>query len=347
MPLPIVASLAWPAWPRPPLVLPHVHHMYQVEVVPFHSVMPPHFHVQTRNVRRRAKGAFPPPLGFGSRLHSFKQVSERRTAPPTPPGPILASALVQGVTRTSGDPLFTPQQGRGSAGPRSIRGCIPHHTCCRCPRCSPLPVPSLTSLPPLPSFDFPARNSRGRRLEGVHTRGIDWEVPRPLSAQFGMPACALRHGAFPHRCARAQLVRGAGGTAGYRSHFVIMNDLFPAHKDIHKTYDLKGSTVGRIYPEEHARENPRVVLKDLNWIERGRELVLPPSCRTVISSYRVAQTFLAKWIVKLRAVTWNTPRTYLYLSQRRAHTGQGISLNARSSRYYRNSSCCSVVLALA
>ena len=32
---------------------------------------------------------------------------------------------------------------------------------------------------------------------------------------------------------------------GRKIHFVIMNNLFPAHKDIHETYDLKGSTVGR------------------------------------------------------------------------------------------------------
>ncbi|THH17702.1 hypothetical protein EW146_g3162 [Bondarzewia mesenterica] len=46
---------------------------------------------------------------------------------------------------------------------------------------------------------------------------------------------------------------------GRKIHFVIMNNLFPAHKDIHETYDLKGSTVGRLYPEEKASRNPRAL----------------------------------------------------------------------------------------
>ena len=70
---------------------------------------------------------------------------------------------------------------------------------------------------------------------------------------------------------------------GRKIHFVIMNNLFPAHKDIHESYDLKGSTVGRIYPEERARENPRAVLKDLNWINRGKELELGPEKRALLT----------------------------------------------------------------
>jgi 1-phosphatidylinositol-4-phosphate 5-kinase len=50
---------------------------------------------------------------------------------------------------------------------------------------------------------------------------------------------------------------------GQKIHFVIMNNLFLPHRDIHKTYDLKGSTVGREYPEEKAARNPWAVLKDL------------------------------------------------------------------------------------
>jgi len=32
---------------------------------------------------------------------------------------------------------------------------------------------------------------------------------------------------------------------GKKIHFVVMNNLFPPHRDVHQTYDLKGSTVGR------------------------------------------------------------------------------------------------------
>lgn len=70
---------------------------------------------------------------------------------------------------------------------------------------------------------------------------------------------------------------------GRKIHFVIMNNLFPPHKDIHETYDLKGSTVGRIYPEEKAMKNPRAVLKDLNWINRGKTLEFGPEKRALFT----------------------------------------------------------------
>ncbi|RXW23938.1 hypothetical protein EST38_g1911 [Candolleomyces aberdarensis] len=70
---------------------------------------------------------------------------------------------------------------------------------------------------------------------------------------------------------------------GRKIHFVIMNNLFPPHKDIHETYDLKGSTVGREYPEDKAAANPRAVLKDLNWINRGKQLELGPEKRALLT----------------------------------------------------------------
>ncbi|KAI9569849.1 hypothetical protein HD554DRAFT_2189255 [Boletus coccyginus] len=70
---------------------------------------------------------------------------------------------------------------------------------------------------------------------------------------------------------------------GRKIHFVIMNNLFPPHKDVHETYDLKGSTVGRVYPEENAEKNPRAVLKDLNWINRNKTLELGPEKRALLT----------------------------------------------------------------
>lgn len=61
-----------------------------------------------------------------------------------------------------------------------------------------------------------------------------------------------------------------------------MNNLFPPHKDIHETYDLKGSTVGRLYPHEKAVDNPGAVLKDVNWIERERSIELGPYKRALL-----------------------------------------------------------------
>src|SRR5258708_18702453 len=61
-----------------------------------------------------------------------------------------------------------------------------------------------------------------------------------------------------------------------------MNNLFPPHRDVHETFDLKGSTGGREYPEEKTQNNPRAVLKDLNWINRGRQLELGPEKRALL-----------------------------------------------------------------
>ena len=70
---------------------------------------------------------------------------------------------------------------------------------------------------------------------------------------------------------------------GKKIHFVIMNNLFPPHRDIHETYDLKGSTIGREYPEEIAKVNPKAVLKDLNWINRGRVIEIGPEKRALLT----------------------------------------------------------------
>lgn len=59
-------------------------------------------------------------------------------------------------------------------------------------------------------------------------------------------------------------------------HFVVMGNVFPANKDIHEVYDLKGSLFGRKISEQEAQSNPRAVLKDLNWLERKKKLSLGP-----------------------------------------------------------------------
>lgn len=41
-------------------------------------------------------------------------------------------------------------------------------------------------------------------------------------------------------------------------------------------YSTQGSSIGREYPEEKAAKNPRAVLKDLNWLHRGRTLDFGP-----------------------------------------------------------------------
>ncbi|CZT00330.1 related to phosphatidylinositol-4-phosphate 5-kinase [Rhynchosporium graminicola] len=66
---------------------------------------------------------------------------------------------------------------------------------------------------------------------------------------------------------------------GRKIHFVVMNNLFPPHRDIHKTFDLKGSTIGRDFKEEDLEKNPRATLKDLNWLRRNLHLEFGPEKR--------------------------------------------------------------------
>ncbi|KAI6711828.1 phosphatidylinositol-4-phosphate 5-Kinase [Diplocarpon mali] len=68
---------------------------------------------------------------------------------------------------------------------------------------------------------------------------------------------------------------------GRKIHFVVMNNLFPPHRDIHQTFDLKGSTVGRDFKEEDLEKNPRATLKDLNWLRRNLHLEFGPEKRRV------------------------------------------------------------------
>lgn len=70
---------------------------------------------------------------------------------------------------------------------------------------------------------------------------------------------------------------------GRKIHFVIMNNLFPPHRDIHETYDLKGSAWGRETSEEKLKQNPKATLKDLNWLHRGRKFELGPEKRALLS----------------------------------------------------------------
>ncbi|ETN44298.1 uncharacterized protein HMPREF1541_10478 [Cyphellophora europaea CBS 101466] len=66
---------------------------------------------------------------------------------------------------------------------------------------------------------------------------------------------------------------------GRKIHFLVMNNLFPPHRDIHQTFDLKGSTVGRDFREEELADNPRATLKDLNWLRRDYHLEFDPQLK--------------------------------------------------------------------
>ena len=61
--------------------------------------------------------------------------------------------------------------------------------------------------------------------------------------------------------------------SGRRVFFVVMGNVFPIDRPVHERYDLKGSTRNRFTTDEE-RQDPNVVLKDLDWINSGRKLHL-------------------------------------------------------------------------
>ncbi|KAI8344703.1 hypothetical protein BC941DRAFT_478268 [Chlamydoabsidia padenii] len=66
---------------------------------------------------------------------------------------------------------------------------------------------------------------------------------------------------------------------GRKIHFVVMGNVFPSNKNVHETYDLKGSTFGRLTTDDEINRNPHAVMKDLNWVKRRMKLELGPEKR--------------------------------------------------------------------
>lgn len=66
-------------------------------------------------------------------------------------------------------------------------------------------------------------------------------------------------------------------------HFLVMNNLFPPHRNIHLKYDLKGSTSGRKFqiPVNQMKDLSNFTLKDLNWLERNDKIKFGPEKRKV------------------------------------------------------------------
>lgn len=82
-------------------------------------------------------------------------------------------------------------------------------------------------------------------------------------------------------------------------YFLVMNNLFPPHLEMHTTFDLKGSTWGRYTKVDPERakidENYRPVLKDLNWLEREEEIKFGPlKKKKLLQQLKKDVQFLAK-----------------------------------------------------
>lgn len=60
-----------------------------------------------------------------------------------------------------------------------------------------------------------------------------------------------------------------------------MGNVLPSNKDIHETFDLKGSTFGRLTSEEEVAKNPHAVMKDQNWVKNKERIQLGASKRAL------------------------------------------------------------------
>lgn len=82
-------------------------------------------------------------------------------------------------------------------------------------------------------------------------------------------------------------------------HFLVMNNLFPPHRDIHIKYDLKGSTWGR-YTRLPNNDGDKpdlshLTLKDLNWLESDDKIQFGPNKKKMFTEQLEADVnFLKK-----------------------------------------------------
>lgn len=78
-------------------------------------------------------------------------------------------------------------------------------------------------------------------------------------------------------------------------HFIVMNNLFPPHRDIHLKYDIKGSTWGR-KTEIMGKDLSQLTLKDLNWLERKDKIKFGPEKRKLFCQQLESDVKLLKKI---------------------------------------------------
>ncbi|EGW31399.1 uncharacterized protein SPAPADRAFT_61964 [Spathaspora passalidarum NRRL Y-27907] len=96
-------------------------------------------------------------------------------------------------------------------------------------------------------------------------------------------------------------------------HFVVMNNLFPPHRDIHLKYDLKGSTHGRITRiNAHETDLSKYTLKDLNFLERHEMIKFGPAKRQVFFKQLEADV---KFLKKVNVMDYSLLMGIHYVNQ--------------------------------
>jgi len=70
---------------------------------------------------------------------------------------------------------------------------------------------------------------------------------------------------------------------GHKMYFIVMQNVYPPNKDMHRMYDLKGSTRGRyVQPPTEEKNYARTIFKDINWTDENRHLILGPEKRKLL-----------------------------------------------------------------
>jgi len=70
---------------------------------------------------------------------------------------------------------------------------------------------------------------------------------------------------------------------GHKMYFIVMQNVYPPNKDMHRMYDLKGSTKGRyVEPPTEEKNYARTIFKDINWTDENRHLILGPEKRKLL-----------------------------------------------------------------
>ncbi|CDK27628.1 unnamed protein product [Kuraishia capsulata CBS 1993] len=83
----------------------------------------------------------------------------------------------------------------------------------------------------------------------------------------------------------------------HKVHFLVMNNIFPPFLKMHKQFDLKGSTYGRVMdvPRALAQGKTNIVMKDVNWLDQNEKLLLGPTKRkTFLTQLRKDVRFLER-----------------------------------------------------
>lgn len=83
---------------------------------------------------------------------------------------------------------------------------------------------------------------------------------------------------------------------------------------------MQGSSIGRIYPEALAADNPTAILKDLNWLLRQRSISLDPEKKALFEEQLRRDTALLQ---KLRIMDYSL-LTGIHLVGR--GNGEGVGL---------------------